>query len=261
MPGPDGSGLAVRIYTPSGGSDALHPMLVFFHGGGWVMGGLDTHDMICRHIAHSSAALVVSVSYRLAPEWPYPAALDDALYATQWLLDNGETLGGDASRLAVGGDSAGGTLAAAVARRLRDAGEQAPIFQWLLYPVTDFQSQSVSRQENADGYLLTTRAIDYFQNLYCPDSRAWGDADVSPLRNKRFSGLPPALIQTAQYDPLRDEGRAYGDALTAAGIAADYRCYEGMVHGFARMGRLVDMAHIALEDAAAALRRAFDAVA
>jgi acetyl esterase len=256
VPGPDGP-LPVRLYRPKTGEAPL-PMLVYFHGGGWIFGNLDSHDAMCRIIAHQAGCLVMAVHYRLAPEHRFPAGLMDCLAATQWMAANAAALGGDAARLAVGGDSAGGNLAAVVSQMARDSGDPAIVFQWLIYPATDFTAETESLRANADGYLLTRAAIEWTKERYLANSGQAADPLASPGLAGDFSRLPPALVQTAEYDPLRDEGRAYAEALSAAGVAAEYICYEGMVHGFMRMGAIVDRAGVALSDGARALRAAFD---
>ncbi|MGE3771966.1 MAG: alpha/beta hydrolase [Gammaproteobacteria bacterium] len=252
--GPGGT-LAVRAYRPHS-AHALLPALVFLHGGGWVVGDLDTHDHVCRHLAFAGDVVVLAVEYRLAPEQPFPAAVDDGIAALRWTRTNAASLGIDPARIAVGGDSAGGNLAAVVCLAAREAGEPLPAFQLLIYPAVDFTADNASLRDNATGYLLTRAALVQFYDWYLgatPDRRDWR---VSPLWASSHAGLPPALVQTAEFDPLRDEGALYADTLRAARVAVEHRHYEGMVHGFARMGGKVDRGRRALDDAAAALRRA-----
>ncbi len=255
VPGTKGP-IGARLYRPKGGKGAL-PMLVYFHGGGWIFGNLETHDAMCRIVAHEAGCLVAAVDYRLAPEHPFPAGIGDCVAATAWLAENADTIGGDASRLAVGGDSAGGNLAAATCQIARDHGGPAIAFQWLIYPATDFTADNESLRVNGDGYLLTRAAIRWTESRYLSNALDRTDPRASPGLAADLSGLPPALVQTAEYDPLRDEGKAYADALAAAGVAAEYIRYDGMIHGFMRMGAIVDRAGVALSDGARALRAAF----
>lgn len=250
------TGLPVRLYRPVNAARPA-PVLVFFHGGGWAAGDLDTHDHLCRYIAGHSAAAVMAVNYRLAPEHPFPAAFDDACKALRWAHANATSIGIDPARMAVGGDSAGGNLAAATALTIRDEGAIRLRLQVLIYPAVDFTADNASLRDNGEGFLLTARAMDQFADWYLTDRITRTDPRASPLLASDHSGLPPALIQTAEYDPLRDEARAYADTLSRAGVPTDYRQYEGMVHGFARMGGRVDRATVALDDIVAALRAAF----
>lgn len=232
--------IPARVYRPPGGEDAVLPVYVHFHGGGWVFGDLDSHDVFCRFLCRRSGVLVISVDYRLAPEHPYPAALDDAWESVLWVAANGDELGADAGRLAVGGDSAGGTLAATVCRRARDEGGPDVRFQVLIYPVTDMTLSLPSMTELAEGYNFTRDAMAWFRDLYLPDEASWRDPDASPLFAEDLGGLPPALIVSAGFDPLRDDARAYADALTAAGVAAEHVRYGGMIHGFLNMPAVLD---------------------
>lgn len=252
--GPGGH-LAARLYRPRA-LTAPAPVLLFLHGGGWVVGDLDTHDHVCRQLAASAPVVVAAIDYRLAPEHPFPAALQDAQAALAWLRSAAGELGLDAGRMAVGGDSAGGNLAAALAIAARDEGAQPLKLQLLIYPAVDFNADNDSLRENGEGYVLTRAAMEQFTDWYLPSRLARTDPRASPYYAADHSGLAPAFIQTAEYDPLRDEGRAYAERLTAAGVPVEYRCYEGMIHGFARMGARVDTALTALDDAARALRDA-----
>jgi acetyl esterase len=252
IPGPDGP-VPVRVYTPQI-ARAL-PILVYFHGGGWVFGDLESHDAMCRIIAHEAGCLTVAVDYRLAPEHKFPAGLMDCIAATRWCASHGAEIGGDPARLAVGGDSAGGNLAAAVAQAARDGGP-ALAFQWLIYPAVDFSADNASLRDNAEGYLLTKAAIEWTMAQYLDGPAAAKDPRASPGLADDLAGLPPALVQTAEFDPLRDEGKAYAEALKAAGVPTHYARYDGMVHGFMRMGALVDRAGEALSDGAEALKDA-----
>ena len=248
---------AMRVYRPVRGETL--PALVYFHGGGWTIGDLDTHDVLCRHLAHGARCAVFSVDYRLAPEHPFPAAVDDCLAATRYVAEHAREL--NVRGIAVGGDSAGGNLAATVALIARDSGGPAPAFQLLIYPATDQRCATPSHERNAQGYLLTRDAIQYFRRAYLPNEQAWLDWRASPLLAKSHANLPPAFIITASYDPLLDEGRAYAERLRAAGVAVEYREYADMVHGFVLFGGVLDTANAAVADCCSALRRAFQGVA
>ena len=261
-PGPDGP-IQLRLYRPlattasavPGGSSAL-PVLVYFHGGGWVIGDLDTHDTLCRELANGSGAAVVAVDYRLGPENRFPAAVDDCLAATYWVQREAAALGLDASRIAIGGDSAGGNLAAVVAIAGRDAGDLQLAFQLLIYPATDQRRTAPSHTTNGKGYLLTRESIAYYHDHYIAQAAHDLDWRASPLLHTDLSNLPPALLLTAGYDPLRDEGLAYADALAEAGNQTTYVCFERQIHGFITMGGVLDEAHAAVALCASALRRA-----
>lgn len=253
-PGPAGA-VPLRLYRPEG-LPALAPVLVYYHGGGWTIGDLDTHDVLCRELAQGGGCAVVAVDYRLGPEHRFPAAVDDAVAATRWLQAQAESLGLDARRLAIGGDSAGGNLAAVVALSLRDGGGDAPAprLQLLIYPATDQRAATPSHTANGEGYLLTRDSVDYFRGHYLEQAQ-WSDWRASPLLHPDLSKLPPALVLTAGYDPLRDEGRQYADALSAAGTPAQYICFERQIHGFITMGRVIEEARTAVELCSATLRR------
>ncbi len=254
--GPHGA-IPLRLYRPAGtASGDVLPVLVYFHGGGWVIGDLDTHDTLCRELANGAGCAVVAVDYRMGPEQRFPAAVDDALAATRWVHGQAAALGVDAARLAVGGDSAGGNLAAVVAIAARDAGDLPIAFQLLIYPATDMRRGHASHAANGQGYLLTADTIAYFHDHYIDEARHDLDWRASPLLRPDLSGLPPALVLTAGYDPLRDEGLDYARALTAAGNRASYVCFERQIHGFITMGRVLDEAHTAVALCAAELRRA-----
>jgi acetyl esterase len=255
-PGPAGP-IPLRLYRPLGARpDTVLPALVYYHGGGWVIGDLDTHDTLCRELANLSGCAVVAVDYRMGPEHRFPAAVDDALAAAEWVRAQAAALGIDAKRLAVGGDSAGGNLAAVVALAARDAGDLPIAFQLLIYPATDMRRGHPSHTSNGQGYLLTRDTISYFHDHYITDARHDLDWRASPLLHPDLSGLPPALVLTAGFDPLRDEGLAYASALTAAGNRATYVCFERQIHGFIVMGRVLDEANAAVSMCAAELRRA-----
>ncbi len=251
--GPAGP-VAMRLYEPRHGTWP-HPVLVYFHGGGWVIGDLDTHDVVCRQLCVASGCAVLSVDYRLAPEYPFPAAVHDCHAAVRWLRDQGAAHGLDATRLALGGDSAGGNLAAVTAIAMRDAGELPAQLQLLVYPATDMRAMAPSHTSNGQGFVLTSDTIAYFRRHYIADPAAWSDWRASPLLAADLSRLPPALVLTAGFDPLRDEGRQYADALSAAGVATQYVCFQRQIHGFVTMGRVIDEANSALDLCAAVLRR------
>lgn len=252
IPGPAGP-MPVRVYTPQTAQPL--PVVVFFHGGGWVIGGIDSHDSTCQQLATMVPAVVVSVDYRLAPENPFPAAVDDCLAATRWVHGHAAELGADPSRLAVAGDSAGGNLAAVISLKARDEGGPPIVFQLLVYPATDLTRSFASHIENGEGYLLTNDAIEWFLNHYLPEAER-KNPDASPHFADDLSGLPPALIITAEFDPLRDEGEAYADRLCDAGVAAAASRYDGMIHGFFGMDLVLEAAGRAVQEAATALHRA-----
>ncbi len=253
-PGPAGP-IPLRLYEPRSGTWP-HPVLVYFHGGGWTIGDLDTHDVVCRHLCAGSGCAVLSVDYRMAPEHPFPAAVDDSVAVVRLLHEQGDALGLDAGRMALGGDSAGGNLAAVVALAQRDAGQAPARLQLLIYPATDMRAIAPSHTTNGQGYVLTADTIGYFRRQYVPDASSWADWRVSPLLAADHRRLPPALVLTAGFDPLRDEGREYADRLSAAGNAVQYVCFERQIHGFVTMGRVIDEANSALDLCAAVLRRA-----
>ena len=252
--GPGGD-IALRLYRPAHVATPS-PTLVYYHGGGWTMGDLDTHDSLCRDLADAGRCAVVAVDYRMGPEQRFPAAVDDVLAATRWLQAHGAALDLDAQRFAVGGDSAGGNLAAVVALAWRDAAEPIALkFQLLIYPATDMRALAPSHTSNGQGYMLTSDTIAYFRGHYV-DAHQYSDWRASPLLHTDLSGLPPALVITAGFDPLRDEGRQYADALSAAGSPAQYVCFERQIHGFITMGRVIDEANTAVGLCGVALRRA-----
>jgi acetyl esterase len=254
IPGPGGT-IPIRIYTPDGND--LKPAIVFYHGGGFVLCSLDTHDSTCRELAVGTGSVVVSVDYRLAPEAKFPAAPEDCYAATQWTADQADELRIDAHRIAVAGDSAGGNLAAAVALMARDRGGPALCHQLLIYPVTNFAFETDSYRENAEGYFLTTQMMRWFWDHYLEADTDGEDPFASPLRADDLSGLPPATVLTAEFDPLRDEGQAYAQRLEDAGIPTDYTNYPGVFHGFFGMTEQLPRARTAVDAACARLRAAF----
>jgi acetyl esterase len=255
MPGPGGD-IGLRLYRPAGSPAAERlPVLVYYHGGGWVIGDLETHDTLCRELANGSDCALVAVDYRLAPEHPFPAAADDAIAAMRWVHANASALRLDGSRMAVGGDSAGGNLAAVAAIAARDAGGPALAFQLLIYPATDQRRTAPSHETNGQGYLLTKDTIGYFHDHYLPDPTQDLDWRASPLLHENLKDLPPAFVLTAGYDPLRDEGLHYADRLSAAGNRATLVCFERQIHGFILMGKVLDEAGTAVQLCAAQLRQ------
>ena len=255
IPAPHGS-IPARVYTPKtlrqdGG---LAPCLVFFHGGGWVIGDLDSHDVVCRKLADEGQSIVISVDYRLAPEHKFPAAVDDAIASTQWIADNARQLGVDASRLTVGGDSAGGNLAAVVAIAARDGNGPAISGQVLIYPAIDFAMTHPSHSEPETSILLTHSVIRWFCDHYLNGAADIHDWRASPARAKTLIGLPPAYVLTAGADPLRDEGDEYADRLKKAGVPVTYRHFPGQFHGFFTMGKLLQQANVAASDIGAWLK-------
>ena len=245
--GPAGD-LPIRIYRPA--TEGTLPALVWYHGGGFVIGDLDSHDAVCRSLANRAGCVVIAVDYRLAPEHPFPAAPDDAIAAFDALRSRAGALGIDPDRMATGGDSAGGNLAAVVANARR--GDVA--FQLLIYPVTDMNRTSQSYRDNAEGYLLSAEMMTWFEGHYTGGAHL-DDPRVSPLFEEDLSGVAPAFLLTAEFDPLRDEGEAYGKRLVDAGVPVEMRRYDGMVHGFFQMNAMVDAADVALDEAGDALRR------
>jgi acetyl esterase len=254
IPGTDGD-IPARVYTAHAAVGEAHGVLVWLHGGGWVIGDLDTADSTCRALANRAGCVVVSVDYRLAPEHPAPAALDDCLTALTWTVENFELLGIDASKVAVGGDSAGGNLAALLCQRVRAEFGPDIDFQLLVYPVTDLTLSHPSVDENAEGYFLTKATMEWFVGHYLGDADP-KSASVSPLHADDLTGLPPALVITAELDPLRDEGQAYAARLEEAGVPTRLLHYDGEIHGFVGMATMLDDGKDALGRAGAALRAA-----
>jgi len=254
VPGPAGQ-IPVRIYTPVG--TAPFPVLVYFHGGGWVIGNLDTHDGICRSLANRVGCLVVSVDYRLAPEHRFPAAPEDCYAATRWLAEHAGSLGGDKGRIAVGGDSAGGNLAAVVALMARDRGGPKLAFQLLVYPATDTDFETRSYRENSEGYFLTRADMVWFWNHYAPRDEDRRNPYAAPLRAASLRGLPPALVITAEFDPLCDDGNAYAGRLREDGVPVRLSQQDGLIHGFFQMGAVIDRGRASVDEASRALKDAF----
>jgi acetyl esterase len=253
IPGVTGD-IPVRIYSAA--ADAVLPVVVYLHGGGWVIGDIASYDAVCRKLAITSGLTVISVDYRRAPEHVFPCAAEDAYAATRFIAEHGAELGVDGSRLAVAGDSAGGNLAAITAILARDRGAPTIAFQLLVYPVIDGTMSFPSYKENGEGYLLTADDMAWFYEQYVGPETDRRDPMLSPLYAADLSDLPPALVITAEYDPLRDEGEAYADALQQAGVSARASRYDGLVHGFLPLDGLIPAAVPAMEEAASALRNA-----
>ena len=253
--GPGGE-IRYRRYLPLGVEAGSLPTLIYYHGGGFVIGTIETHDSTCRRVANRSRCQVISIDYRLSPEHPFPAPIDDGIATFRHVRDNAAAFGADAARLAVGGDSAGGAVAAVVCQAMRDAREAGPAFQMLIYPATDSSQESGSRKSFAEGYFLSKGLMDWFWKAYVPAGTDLADLRLSPLLAKDFAGLPPAFVLTAGYDPLRDEGRAYANRLIDAGVKTTYVNYPGTIHGFFTLTRFLKQG-IKANDEAAAVMGAF----
>jgi acetyl esterase len=249
IPGPAGD-IPARVYTPKTlrQDSGLAPALVFFHGGGWVIGNLDTHDVVCGAIADEGQLIVISVDYRLAPEHKFPAAVDDAIAATAWVASHARKLGIDAEQISVGGDSAGGNLAAVVTIHARDHGGPMLAGQVLIYPATDFAMSHPSHSEPETSVLLTHSVIRWFRDHYLSGAHDEHDWRASPARVETLAGLPPAFVITAGADPLRDEGDEYARRLEDAGVPVTHRTYPGQFHGFFTMGKLLQQANVAVAE-------------
>ncbi len=250
--------IGLRIYRPI--DDARLPVVLYFHGGGWVIGDLESHDNTCRRLARASDCVVVSVDYRLAPEHPYPAAAEDCYAALEWVRSNAAGLNVDGDRVAVAGDSAGGNLAAVVAQMARDRGGPKVSAQLLIYPVTDSGCDTASMVENAEGYFLTRSAMQWFWKNYVGDPESARAPYNAPLSASSLAGLPPALVITAEFDPLRDEGEAYARRLADSGVEVRLRRYDGMIHGFVSMAAVLTQGDEALREAGEAVRRLLECV-
>ena len=255
--GPAGA-IPVRLYVPKQATTPAS-LLVFFHGGGWTVGDRDTHDRACRYLAQEARCRVASADYRLAPEHPFPAAVEDCWAAWSAIAGNAAAWGADARRIAVGGDSAGGNLAAVVSLLAKEKRASAPCFQLLIYPAVDMAGVHGSIERFGKGYLLTKPMIDCFMGYYTPDPSMRRDPRASPLLARDLASLPPAFVQTAGFDPLQDEGAAYAKALAAASVGVEHKHYPGLVHGYLQLAGYSKGARAAVDDAATALRKAFAA--
>jgi acetyl esterase/lipase len=255
LPGPAGD-IPYRLYAPANTAIEPLPGFVFFHGGGMVAGSIETHDRVCAALAQTTGCRLISVDYRLAPEHKFPAAVEDAIAATKWVYANASSLGIDATKFVVGGDSAGATLGAVVCQdALQNAGP-AILSQCLICPVLDFDEPSPSRQAFAENHLLDRATIDADLADYLPDNADLADPRISPLRASDLAGLPPAIIHTAEFDPMRDEGNAYARKLMAAGVAVEHVCHDGMIHNFHAMGAILPQGRLVLLQIGEQVRRA-----
>jgi acetyl esterase len=257
-PGPDGD-IPLRIYTPVAPSSDVLPALLFFHGGGFVIGNLDTHDGLCRMIANEAGVRVIAVDYRLSPEHKYPAAIEDASAALKFVEANAPQLGVDANRLAIGGDSAGGNIAAVIAQIAKENGGPSLAFQLLFFPVTQIGEETSSFRSFAEGFFLEKAGLEWFYRAYLPDGANRKDPHISPLMASSLEGLPPAYLAIAEFDPLHDEGLAYGEKLKKAGVPCEIADYRGLVHDFIYLQAVLPQAATALKAASAALAKALKA--
>jgi len=253
IPGPGGE-IGARLYVALGAPRPPQPLLVYYHGGGWVIGNLETHDGLCRFLAENSGCRVLSIDYRLAPEHPFPAPVEDAAAAFAWAAEHGEELGADPARIAVAGDSAGGNLAAGVCLGARDGGGPQPAMQLLLYPATDVVGEQASRDTFAEGFLLTRNDMKWFEDHYLPDGCEADDPRASMMRAQDVSNLPPAYVATAGFDPLRDEGEIYAARMREAGVPVVLQRHPGLIHGFANLTAICPSARAAMLEVAGALR-------
>jgi len=256
LPGSAGD-IPYRLYAPAADVADDLPGFVYFHGGGMVGGSIESHDRVTAALAQTTGCRLVSVDYRLAPEHPFPAAVEDAIAAVTWVSQHARSLGIDAERLVVGGDSAGATLAAVVCQDALRSGGPAIAVQCLICPVLDFEETSPSREAFAENHLLDMAALEADFALYLPDGAERGDPRVSPLRAVRFAGLPAAIIHTAEFDPMRDEGNAYAAKLIAAGVAVEHFCHDGMIHNFQALGAVLPQGRLVLHQIGEQVRRAF----
>lgn len=251
IPGPNGS-IPIRIYKPIA-SESL-PALVFYHGGGWVIGGIDSHDGICRSLANLSHCAIISVDYRLAPEHKFPAAVYDAYTAAKWVFENADSIGVNADKIAVGGDSAGGNLAAVTAIIAKERKTPKIVYQVLIYPITDLDINRPSYLKNGEGFMLTRAGMAWFIDHYIKNNEDKTHPYIAPLLLEDLSGLPPAYVMTAEFDPLRDEGELYAQRLKEAGVPVLYKQYNGMIHGFIRLSHSIDEGKKAIEEIANQLK-------
>ena len=252
------SKIGYRRYRPMGPSGGPLPTLIFYHGGGFMAGTLETHDSTCRRLANKSGCQLIAIDYRLSPEHPFPAPTDDGIAAFRHIRDNAAAFDTDPARLAVGGDSAGGAISAVICQAVRDAGETGPAFQMLIYLATDLSRESQSHKQFADGYLLTKEMLDWFWKAYVPTGVDQTDLRLSPLLARNFKGLPPAFVLTAGHDPLRDDGLAYAERLIDAGVKTTYVNYPGTIHGFFSLTRFLSQGLKANDEAAAVMGAFFE---
>jgi acetyl esterase len=256
IPGPLGD-IAVRYYRPSGSSaDEILPLCLFYHGGGWVIGDLDSHDYVCRRMANTGGFAIVSVDYRMGPEDVFPAAVNDCYAALEWAAAGAGGRAIDPDRLAVAGDSAGGNLAIVTTILARDTDGPNIRFQGLIYPATDMNMITQSHKDFAEGHILTNKGMVWFQEQYLSSPEDREDWRASPIKSKDLSGLPPAIVITAGHDPLKDEGKAYADRLREAGVEVGFKCYEGQIHGFVTMAKVIDESDVAIDQIANAIKEA-----
>lgn len=256
IPGPNGD-IRSLVITPNTSRKGPLPILIYYHGGGWVIGSPETHQKEACYYADNAECIVIVPDYRLAPEHVFPAAAEDCYAVLQWASTAADRIGGDTSRIAVGGDSAGGNLSAVVSQMARDRKGPAIALQLLIYPATRMGATTQSYEDFKEGYFLTALAMNWFFDHYLSQPGDWDDLLASPLLATNFLDLPPAYVMTAGFDPLRDEGKAYADKLKAAGVPTEYVCYEHQIHGFASLAGAVDEAREFLDEASAALRKAF----
>jgi acetyl esterase len=254
LPGPAGD-LRYRLYAPIGEDDPALPGFVFFHGGGMVAGSIETHDRVAAALADATGCRLISIDYRLAPEHKFPAAVNDAIAATEYVARNASSLGIDATRLVVGGDSAGATLAAVVCQHAQRQAGLSIAAQCLICPVLDFEETSPSREAFAENHLLDIATLEADLALYLPEGTERGDPRVSPLRAVKFAGLPAAIIHTAEFDPMRDEGNAYAAKLIAAGVEVEHFCHDGMIHNFQTLGAVLPQGRLVLRQIGEQIRR------
>lgn len=253
--GPHGP-IPIRLYHPVNGAEKL-PVLIYYHGGGWIIGSRDSHDALCRSISNQGSFLVVSVDYRMGPEAKFPAAVDDSIAAMNWVSDTITQYGGDKTKIAVSGDSAGGNLSAVVCLAATENQCPMPAFQWLIYPATDMVMETNSHQQFSEGYFLTKNLLNWFQDHYLSSPEDKNDWRASPIRAKSIASVPSALVQTAGFDPLKDEGKAYADRMSAEGVDVAYTEYPGMIHGFINLGGAIGAAQVAIDEGIASLKKAF----
>lgn len=262
IPGPDGN-IPVRVYWPKGVEETGLPVLVYVHGGGWVLDDLDSSEASCRALTNLASCVVVSVEYRRAPEHPFPASHEDVLAATRWAMERADEVGGDPARVAIAGESAGGNMAAATCIELKRAGERLPVFQALVYPVTDFVGRDYrSYEDSAQAEPFNLAMLEWFARYEMSDPSQAADVRLSPLRasNEALSGLPPAIVITAESDPARDQGEAYAHKLMDAGVHVSLTRFPGVMHGFFGMGAVLDSARLAVRQAALALSAGFEGI-